>query len=394
MSDKNNELEELEEYSNNSFYYLPIDILAMIAEYLYDPRDLTSLYNSNKWLFHHLIPHCVKFIYINPETTTYIPKYILDRLYNVRSIRCDIRIETQEELQEMVTGYPLITEMCLHISTQLRQSLIQIAAYLMCNDLDKRYYRLEQYSSSLDTVWIGKGKIAQGTVEDPYSFLILYRSYITSILTEGSLFVDGEYVEIVSELPLLNNIYYTDCGYLPCTADQLHLMLNINDSVEKLVCVPCSYYYETDREIKFREIDTFISHLHNSNNNNNYLIDLVLPIYPDDCYGLKEIFPNLTSIGFRFVYSVQFMDKHYVNLTEIHTLSWLYKNLTIFVYLSFDTIKIKQLLNRNPEKEMVISEDICKIITKHYPECRIIDMGGNLPSLLLARDNWLFDTTY
>lgn len=380
-----------------SFYDLGPDVLAIIVSYLHDPRDLISLYNSDRWLFRHIMDWSVREIFTDPDTTIYLPPYVLERFTNLRSLRTDLRIEYMSDLLDIIYGYPKIKELCLRISSQTGPPLLQIAAYIMCGNIENTYYRLEQYNPNatcFDQVWMGGNKISHGPGSHLYSFLILYRNYIESILTEGSSFCETEYVDILSEIPGLKSIYYTDCGYLPCSAEQLHLMLTINQSMKRIICVPCSYYYEIDHQIKFDEVDKFLSNLSEGDNIYDSISTLVLPIDPRDCIYLKSVFPNLDCIGIRFIHQVTSIGFQKPDFSDINVLKEIYNNITIFVYIIFPTIEIRQEISRNPEIIPEIAISVCDMITDHCPSHHVVNMTGDLLSLMLTRDNWLFNTTY
>lgn len=374
-----------------------LDIWSIIISYLRDPRDLMSLYNSNRWLFQNIMQKVVKYVYIDPIESIYIPDWVLSRLTNLRSIRCDIRVETLIELNNILKKCDSVEEICIRISTKKEYELLHIVSYLLCDEqLDKRYYRLEEYNFkryATESIWIGKGKLSNSSISDRISLLILYRSKLKSLLTFNYHFSETTYIEILSLAYHLTDITYTDGGYHSCTSNQLYRMLTVNDNLKNLSYLPFGYDYETDRDTKFSNVDTFVLELHQNGQIYPNLLTLSIPISLTDISIIKNIFPNLLSIGFRYIHSVIAMGKQELNF-NVSDLMYKQYNVTIYFYLSFDSIEIRQQLNRDIEAKSLISNQVCNILSERYPRAIIIDMENKLRPFILTKDNWLFNTTY
>nr|QBK91389.1 MAG: hypothetical protein LCPAC302_00090 [Pithovirus LCPAC302] len=207
---------------------------------------------------------------------------------------------------------------------------------------------------------------------------------------DGSIFEDPDCVDVLSEIKGLEHIYYTDCGYIPCKSTYLFTMLNINDKIKSVVCVPCDYHYTIDPKKKFKEVDDFTYLILFMNIPYNTIATLIIPMNIKDVYNLDRVLPNLKSVGFRYIYEVVDIQYITVDLTDIFFISKQYK-ITIFLYLSFKDKKVRIELARNPELEQKISKDVCNIIGSDFSDITIINMHDKLPSLIAARDNWLFD---
>lgn len=389
--------EEKSEKIEDFLYGLGPDIVSIILkDHLNDPRDLISLWNTDKWL-RWLIKESVKELYVSPEEEFILPLYMLDRFPKLKSLRCDVRIYESEDICYLELERPEIKNLCFHISSRDGPTILSTISYLMIDSLKYKRYRMERWNyrnSTLDTVWIGEGKLCHGANDDYFVILILYKNYIKELLTEGTLFDHDEYTEVVADLPYLEHIYYVDCGYLPCRKKNFKSMLLVSDYLKSIVCIPCDYYYRTNEKIKWKHIDKFVNGLVDDYLTYSLTYDnierLVIPMDIRDVFLLDDVFPNLTSVGFRYVHSVQFMDEQYVNLTPIHHLQKRYEEITVFLYLEFKTAKIRQEINRNLDCMEIISRRVSDIIKMAFPRIKVINMDMELPSLLVARDNWLF----
>ena len=116
QSDNDNSSSDSEYYNENSLYVLNTDVIAIIVEYLTDPRDIVSLWNSNKWLFCNIMSFVVKKFYIDPRCPVYVSLNIIDRFPRLKSIRCDVRVNTINNLIYIITKYNHIEEIYLLIS--------------------------------------------------------------------------------------------------------------------------------------------------------------------------------------------------------------------------------------------------------------------------------------
>ena len=386
-------------------YLLPnfnLDIWAIIISYLKDPRDIISLYNTNKYIFSYIIPKLVKEIYINPEITVYIPHWVIYKLNNLRSVHCDIRIKDMKELNNIINDFSNIKEMNIRISRKINRTLFNIATFLMCDDhLSIRSYRVEKYNHSnysVEDIWIGKGKLSHGYTNEANLLLLLYRKEIKSLLTDAFYFDNLEYNRLVSIIPNLVELSYIDCGYRPCTSFQLQLMLISNSNLKELQFIPCDYIYKIDNKTKFEHIDMFVLNLYKNLDRNNTVYDkittLSIPMSVRDTINIKNIFPNLSSIGFRYVVSVSRINDYKFDITNLDILYFKYDKITIYLYIVFETIEIRQYINRDNDIQQQIYKQVCNILSFRYNRAHIINMNSNLPSHILARDNWLFDSTY
>ena len=382
---------------DNNFGVLNLDLWANIIQYLHDPRDIISLYNSNRCLFGYIIPLLVKKIYIDPSDTTYLPEWVLSRLPNLQSVRCDIRVENMLELETMIVNYPNITELTIRVSSKIGRSMFNLIAYLMCdNHLSERSYRLEKYNTenkNIEDIWIGNGKLSHGYADGYKSILILYRRYLKSLLSDAFYFNDAEYNDIVASMPHLTYLSYIDCGFHPCTSFQLQLMLISNDNLESLSFVPCDYIYEIDNTARFNHIDTFVVNLYNNDTIYDKIKTLSIPLSVNDISKLNNIFPNLTSVGLRYIQNITELGKYDINF-DLDIIYNKYREITIFVYVVFDSVNIRQIINRDNKVKYDIYDKICTNLSLKYPRSNIINMNHDLPSLVLARDNWLFDNNY
>jgi len=366
---------------------LNLDVIALIVEYITDIRDVISLWNTNKFLFHNVMRRYVKKIHISPSKNLFFPKTIIKRFPYLTSFRGDIRIENCEELTTI--SRTKVNEMCLRISSKEGPELLYSVSILMCYGyLKNRCFRLERWNKKthrLDHVWIGKGKISHDSLVEFYPFLIIYRKYLEQILTYGDMMRDNTYIEILLNLPKLKKIYYMDFGYSLCTNTELTMMINLNENIETIEYIPASYIYEIDNTAKFFHVDKFISDVIISNNIYKNILEMIIPMGQYNINNLTTCFPNLKRVGIRYVHMASNN-----NITLIKSINRY--NLTIFVYLVFDTEETKQENNRDPYNKFKVSNKICCEVRNIYPRANIVDMSKNLPSIVLARDNWLFDT--
>ena len=171
-------------------------------------------------------------------------------------------------------------------------------------------------------------------------------------------------------------------------------MLTINDRIESIMCVPCEYDYRIDNKIRFEQIDEFVQELINNNTIYPILTEIVIMFPHSYVPVLEDIFPNLTHIGVRYVHLTKDITDQLLDLIWLNDLVGKYDHITLFLYVEFFTIKIRQKINRNPEIEDIILSNVYDMIKEEFPSIKIIHMTKELPSLMLAQDNWLFETSY
>jgi hypothetical protein len=270
--------------------------------------------------------------------------------------------------------------------------------------LKDKYYRIEIYNREnhgYDDVWIGNGKICIVNSPDIYLLLILYRHYIHTILTEANMFMDYDYMELLMEIPNLKTIHYIDCGYYPCTSRELRRMLTINRQVEEIKCIPSSYWYDIDPSLRHGQVDNFVIDLYNDLAERRVTYSsmkkLLIPLHIDDAIDIKVLFPNLEYVGIRYIYNVTDIDNYNLGMYQLDQLAQLdqkYSGVTVFLYLTIDTPNLRVQVHRNPEIIVDISKYLIQTIKSNFSHWNTINMMTPFPSLMLTRDNWLFETTY
>jgi hypothetical protein len=110
---------------------------------------------------------------------------------------------------------------------------------------------------------------------------------------------------------------------------------------------------------------------------------------------MKNVFPNLNSVGIRYIYNHNNMDSINIDTNLLDKICNIYERVKIFLYLDISGDEIRKHFHRNPEWTEDISNRIIKALKNRYHDnITIVNMITKLPSLLLSQDNWLFETKY
>jgi len=202
-----------------------------------------------------------------------------------------------------------------------------------------------------------------------------------------------EYVEIISELDHLTQITLLDYGYSPYKSEYMCNAIKSNDRLESITTISCEYYYDVDKSHKFEEIDLFVENLKSDGETYNKIRELVLPISLNDILSLSDIFPSLKNVGIRWVFPVNNIDIIY-DVSELQNIYNMYNQLTVFIYIDYITVTVRQNINRHPELKQTIMSELTKTLKTAYPDIVLIDTSTSLPTHMLAIDNWLFSTLF
>lgn len=389
--------------ASNDLYYLGLDIVAKIISYLQDPRDLEALYQVDPWLTKNIYKRCIKKLYIDPDQIIPIDYHILYKYPKLVSARCDIKINYKLELYDLLSKN--IKELCIRIGSSNGPSLISTINTLISSNLLALYkYRLEKYNPTeqiLENVWIGCGKLAVSNTAI-FSYIMLYKNYITEILLDVSLWNDANALDILATIPNLKHITYIEFGYYPCNALELYSMLNVNVKIQSIDSLMCSFDYSIDPEKIWSEIDDLILLCTGQSypNITTLYLPLSYEIYNDN---INNIFPNLTNTGCRYIYDINMLDiintkdntQDNRNISNIFTNIWnnylkCFDHIKIFLYITVSDIEVRKIFNRDPEIKEEVSQYISNMIFRYSSKIEVINTNYLNKSLIQTLDEWLF----
>ena len=386
----------------NALYILGMDVLAHIVSYINDPRDLKSLYVVDPWLLKNILKRCVTTLYINPEDIIHVSPSVFNMCPKITSARCDIKFSSIPELKDFLDEYYDVSQICIRISSKNTNSMFTVLCDLIFSNYieDNCCYRLERYNTNyklLENIWIGKGKLCLSTV-NIFSFIYLYNEYLTELMLDSAFWEYDEFLETIKTLPCLKTISYPEYGFYPASNLALYNMLTINDDIKTIKSIPTQYIYEIDNYIIWDEIDAFL--ISCVGEVFPKLETLYLPIaYLGYERIIDEIFPNLKNIGFRYICEIKDIDGE-INLDEnsITLFKWIYrkyftkfKKIKVYLYLSFPNIKDRQIINRDPGLERIISLKISSFL-KNYSNNIEVHNTYCKKELIRTLDDWLFET--
>lgn len=393
----------LQKYNRLSLYDLGLDVIAIIVSYIRNPEDLQSLYDADPWLFKNIHPRYVEKLYVDPDTIQFIPVNILDKYPKLVSSRCDLRVESLADLRNVQT-HPRLKEACVRLGSSNAPTLFNSIDRFMWNeDLVDKAFRFERWNperSYLEHIWIGRGRIA-GNPDIIFPYLVLYDEYITEIITDILSWMEPDYVDVLSTLESLTKIIYIDHGYNEYTTDIFITMLNLNDTITSIECVPCSYLYRVDLRKGWKQVDDMIVDIIYRGEQYPDIREILIPFSQKDICLLPRIFPTLTGFGVRIVLKISKVNNPFssTHLFEeelkdfFKPLAEKYNKIKIFLVIKYKGDMRKEVC-RNPEMKAVISKEVSdkmfSLISSFKTSVDIIDYEKDLPSDITYSDNWLF----
>lgn len=414
-----------------SFENLNYDVIESIVKYLKDPRDIISLYMVNKNLFKTALAKTIKSVEIESTHRKYKNAYFTHKLFKIlpllECVDVWININNLDDIKYIYKNYTNIKYVKFYF-TDIDTSLEDISVYVrnigLLNNTSCKLCKYLSYSNTETTIWIDNNKFSHNMYENS-KYLNIHRNYLEHILIEGISVLSQDYVENIRRIPNLKEISYTECGYLPCTSLQLNRMINSNLFFEKLECIPCTYYYDTDLYPKIKEIDYFTYHLMNSNKIYNNIKTLSLPFYSYYIEDIADVFPNLEEIGVRYIYYVDasaiirnnnnihnnnnnnnnrvgndLVDNNNIDIfldvsegSEMRTIMNLSKiyRLNVYMYVIFNCVKAKQMVNRNADMKRKITMNLVGKIEYYLPNSKIYSDFHNIFELGKTKDMWLLN---
>lgn len=380
---------------------LPNEILQIIIQKLDNIDDMVHLGLTCKRLIHAVVVFSEDMLVETDKN--YHSKMVLKIFKNLKYCYMPLRVKNYEDLSYLSSTK--LKEVHIHIPSEFNTSILKCANMLYWNGfLENRSVKITKYNynkSEFEVICFGDKNYVLGDSENLLKFLIWGKHFIEHICIDNIIFNYETYIDKLSDMEVLNYISYVDCGWEPMSALELFFMLNLKQNMKGIRCIPTKYNYEIDLDKRLDEIDDFLQIIIGEHPK---IEELILPMFIDDVYDLRGVFPNLKSVNVRCFYEFEVEDfiidskeKYKVSFNElvekdpeIDKLVKMYPEVSIFLYSFCRTKKARQHLCRHPEAKFILNKKLKKRIYKNYPNIRVIDMVNDPVYYENARDNEIF----